>query len=58
MYIFINRHDYLLDPNNSQLGVEFKKILFPNSQDFVLQEFFFAGYPQLSLASKEVCFIN
>jgi hypothetical protein len=53
--MFINRQDYLLDQNNQNLGVDFKKIAFPNEQDFILPEYSYVGYPQLSLASKTVC---
>ncbi len=57
-FFFVIRHDYLLDHNNQKLGVEFKKINFPNNEDFVLPDFSYVGYPQLSLASKDVCKIN
>jgi hypothetical protein len=56
IFIFIDRLDYLHNPDQQQIGVEFRKIVFPNNQDFVLPEFSYFGYPQLSLACRYVCF--
>jgi hypothetical protein len=52
--MFISRSDYLLNPDQN-FGVEFRKIVFPNNQDFALPEFSEFGYPQLSLACRDVC---
>jgi hypothetical protein len=38
------------------LGIEFKKINVPTAQDFALPDYSYSGYPQTSLASKEVFF--
>jgi hypothetical protein len=53
---FFHRHDYLLNNEKENFGVDFKKVLFPSDQEFVLPEFSYSGYPQVSLASKDVCF--
>ncbi|CAF1586928.1 unnamed protein product, partial [Didymodactylos carnosus] len=48
------KHDYLRNANNHQyVGVDFHRITYPNPTDFVRPEYTLAGYPQLSLASKE-----
>jgi hypothetical protein len=52
---FCNRYDFLRDQENRRLGVEFKIIAHPSSQDFVLPDFSYEGYPQLTLACKDVC---
>jgi hypothetical protein len=54
--MFIDRYDYLHNPDQQNFGVEFRKIVFPNNQDFALPEFSYFGYPQLSLACRDVRF--
>jgi hypothetical protein len=51
------RHDYIRNLDNPRLGIDFKKINFPTAEDFTLADFSLSGYPQTSLASKEVFFI-
>ena len=53
-YVLYFRHDYLRNLSNGQLGIDFRKINVPTAEDFALPTFSFAGYPQTSLASKEV----
>jgi len=48
------RHDYIRNLDNPKLGIEFKKINVPTAQDFSLPDYSHSGYPQTSLASKEV----
>jgi hypothetical protein len=36
------------------LGIDFKKISIPTAEDFALPDYSYNGYPQTSLASKEV----
>ncbi len=52
--IQIFRHDYLRHPDNSYMGINFKQITLPSAQDFNIAQYTFSGYPQVSLASKEV----
>jgi hypothetical protein len=52
--IYIFRHDYLRNLNNPKMGIEFKKLYIPSAADFNLPDYSFSGYPQTSLASKEV----
>jgi hypothetical protein len=51
---FVHRQDYLRNQENKKLGVEFKKVDFPDNQHLVLPDFSYRGYPQLSLACKDV----
>ena len=48
------KFEYLRDQTVQKLGIEFTKIIYPNQQDFVVPEFAFTGYPQVSLASRIV----
>jgi hypothetical protein len=52
------RHDYLRSLDNPRLGIDFKKLEIPNAQDFTISDYSFSGYPQTSLASKEVLLIS
>jgi hypothetical protein len=36
------------------MGINFKQISLPSAQDFNIAQYTFSGYPQVSLASKEV----
>ncbi|CAF1083815.1 unnamed protein product [Rotaria sordida] len=46
------KQNYLPDQRSENHGIKFTAIEDPAEQDFVLPEFSFDGYPQLSLASK------
>jgi len=52
--LILFRHDYIRNLDNPKLGIEFKKINIPSAQDFALPDYSHSGYPQTSLASKEV----
>jgi hypothetical protein len=40
------------------MGINFKQITLPSAQDFNIATYTFSGYPQVSLASKEVFDLN
>ena len=51
-----NRRDYLTDPDPLKLGIQFQRVIFASSDEFRLPDSSQIGYPQLSVASKAVCF--
>ena len=53
-FIYFFRHEYIRNLDNPKLGIDFKRIEIPSAQDFSLPDFSITGYPQTSLASKEV----
>lgn len=54
MVISLFRHEYIRNLDNRELGIDFKRVTVPTNEDFRLPDYSFGGYPQTSLASKEV----
>ncbi len=52
--IHLFRHEYIRNLDNQELGIDFKKISVPSADDFKVPDYSYLGYPQTSLASKEV----